>query len=47
MIQVLTDSALARSMVEKGYEQAKLFSRERSARQMLAIYNQLAHLTKR
>ena len=47
MIHVLTDSVLAGSMVEKGYERARLFSRERSARQMLAIYNQLAHLTKR
>jgi glycosyltransferase involved in cell wall biosynthesis len=45
MVRVLSDPDLAQTMVARGYEQAELFSRERSARQMLAIYHQVARLT--
>ncbi|MBN1658755.1 MAG: glycosyltransferase family 4 protein [Anaerolineae bacterium] len=47
IVRVLTDSTLAHSMVQRGFEQARLFSRERSAREMLHIYRQVAGLTKR
>lgn len=40
--RVLTDPELARSMVQRGFAQARRFSREGSARQMLAVYEQLA-----
>jgi len=47
MREVLLDDALRDALIERGYEQVKRFSWERTAREVLALYNEVGSTRKR